>query len=196
MSRRLKDDWPNNVFRFAKGSIQQIDVSEIAAGKGLNLPQLPRGNKSHIEQLKLRNKIQLRDQPWTLRIVEAMAAVDIITRQKLETRNRIAIILLDSNFEIALKEFMVHETKLFPPSQYNAAKIQQLFKHRPDVIAEVSQKIMIPPPTLTKVRHYYDLRNKLIHERATVDIADTDVSNYRETIKELLGILFQLRLEA
>jgi hypothetical protein len=196
LSRRLKDDWPNSVFRFSKGTIEQIEVGEMNVAKSLNLPQLPRGNKSHIEQLKLRNKSQLRDQPWTLGIVEAMAAVDIITRQKLETRNRIALILLDSNFEIALKEFIVHETRLFPASQYNAAKIQQLFRHRPDVIAEVSQKIKIPPPMLTKVRHYYDLRNKLIHERATVDITDTDVSNYRETIEELLGILFQLRLEA
>ena len=196
LSRRLKDDWPNSVFRFTKGTIQEIEVDEVTAGKGLNLPALPRGNKSHIEQLKIRNKVQLRDQPWTLGIVEAMAAVDIIRRQKLETKNRIALILLDSNFEIALKEFIVHNTNLFPPSQYNATKIQQLFKNRSDVIAEVSKKVAIPSTILTKIRHYYDLRNKLIHERATVDITDTDVTNYRTTIEELLGVLFQLRLKA
>jgi len=56
-----------------------------------------------------------------------MAAVDVITRQRLETKNRIALMLLDSNFEIALKEFIVHRDDLFPPSQYGKAVIQKLF---------------------------------------------------------------------
>lgn len=33
---------------------------------------------------------------------------DLIGRQKFETKNRTALILLDSNFEIALKEFIVN----------------------------------------------------------------------------------------
>jgi hypothetical protein len=52
--------------------------------------------------------------PWAVGLVESMAAVDVITRQGFDTKNRIALILLDSNFEIALKEFIVSRTDLFP----------------------------------------------------------------------------------
>ncbi len=53
-----------------------------------------------------------------------------------------------------------------------------------------------PANLLDKVRHYYGLRNKLIHERATVGITDNDVANYRTTIEEVLSILFKLRFTA
>lgn len=57
-----------------------------------------------MEQLKAWNKRQIHEQPWTLGLVEAFAAIEIVSRQKLQTKSRIALILLDSSFEIALKE--------------------------------------------------------------------------------------------
>jgi len=131
--------------------------------------------------------------PWTVGLVEAMAAVDMITRQRLDTRNRIALILLDSNYEIALKEFIVSRTDLFPPHTYTDAKIAQLFARRTDVINEVTRHVTIPAPLLAQARHYYNIRNKLIHERATVGITDADVESYRTTVQKVLRILFKLK---
>jgi hypothetical protein len=190
LSRRLKNEWDKKVFKFKKGEIQVIDPVDAQQGKKLVLPPLPKVNKPHFEVLRAKNKTQIRDQPWTLGLVEAIAAVDIIARQKLETKNRIALILLDSNFEIALKEFIVHKTDLFPPSQFN---IQQLFEKRQRVIDAVSKKVQIDPKLLDKAKHYYGLRNKLIHERATVSITDSDVEIYREAIEKILAILFGLQ---
>lgn len=189
LSRRLKNEWDKKVFKFENGAIQEIDPVTAEAGKRLVLPPLPKVNKPHFEVLKAKNKQQIRDQPWTLGLVEAMSAVDIIGRQKLETRNRIALILLDSNFEIALKEFIVHRTDLFPLKKVD---IQQLFERRYLVIKAVSQQVKIDSTLLEKAKHYYELRNKLIHERATVSITDTDVDNYRETIELILNKLFNL----
>jgi len=157
------------------------------------LPPLPRVNKPQVEKLKSRNKAQIHAQPWTLGLVEAMAAVDVVTRQRLETKNRIALMLLDSNFEIALKEFIVHRDDLFPPSQYGKAVIQKLFDNRSDVITAITQKVALPKPLLTKAQHFYNIRNKLVHERATVEPTDTDVDTYRSTIEKILTTLFGLR---
>jgi len=153
---------------------------------------LPRVNKPHVEQLKAKNKQQIQEKPWTLGLVEAMAAVDIIGRQHLETQNRIALILLDSNFEIALKEFIVHRTDLFDPRIYTDAKIAEIFKSRHKVISTVITKLPVEAVLLEKARHYYDLRNKLIHERATVGIINRDVDNYRDVIEKILHNLFGL----
>lgn len=187
LSRRTKDDWPGKVFRYTTGDIEPVDSVDPASGRKLILPPLPRVNKPHVEQLKARNKKQIRQQPWTLGLVEGMAAVDVITRQRFETKNRIALILLDSNFEIALKEFIVHRTDLFPNANLN-----HLFERRQRVIDAVAEKVTLPRTQLDKAKHYYGLRNKLIHERATVDITNYDVDTYRETVQEILSRLFNL----
>lgn len=193
LSRRLRHQWDSLVFPYREGSVERLNPTEIKPGRRLSLPALPRVKRSHVEHLKERNKKVLRDSPWTLGLVEGIAAVDVIQRQRLQTRNRIALILLDSNFEIALKEFIVHRIDLFPPQIYNDAKIHQLFRKRQDVIAEVTQKISIPARILTRAGHYYLSRNKLVHERATVDVTEEDVENYRSTLQELLKILFGLK---
>jgi hypothetical protein len=193
LSRRLKANWDGKVFRYTTGEILEIKPEDVTAKYPLVLPPLPRVNKPHVEKLKSKNKAQIRDQPWTLGLVEALGAVEIITRQRLETKNRIALILLDSNFEIALKEFIVHRHDLFPAQQFPGAAIQALFGKRHQVVAAVTAKIAIPKRLLDKAQHYYELRNKLIHERATVSVTDTDVDNYRSTIEKILGILFKLK---
>jgi hypothetical protein len=81
--------------------------------------------------------------PWTIGLVEAMGLVEVIGKQKLETKNRAALILLDSNLEIALKEFIVNRTDLFPPHTYNDAKILQVFARRSLVINEITAHVNI-----------------------------------------------------
>ena len=83
---------------------------------------------------------------------------------------------------------------MFPAHIYTDAKIKTLFARRHDVIAEVAKKITIPQTFIEKTKHYYGIRNKLIHERATVGITDTDIDNYDDTIREILKILFGLDL--
>ena len=128
-------------------------------------------------------------------LVEAMDAVDLIERYQLETKNRIALILLDSNFEIALKEFIVHRKDLFPAHEFNDAKLHQLFSKRTEVIKAVRSKISIADDIIRVANHYYEQRNKLIHERATVNVGDSDIRIYRATVESVLNTLFNLQFE-
>lgn len=194
LSRRLKHDWDGQVYAYPKGKMESISPGDILSNRKIVLPKLPRVRKlPRIEVLKEANKTVLQNQPWTLGLVEALGLVDIITRQSLDTRNRAALILLDSNFEIGLKEFIVNRTDLFPPQVYNDAKIATLFKARHQVINEVKAHVTLAPTLLSKVNHYYNLRNKLIHERATVGITDAQVDDYRKTIEQVLKLLFKLK---
>lgn len=114
LSRRLKDNWEQAVYRHKSGIVEEIDPVPSGASLRSHLPPLPRARKPALEKLKSKNKRQIERMPWTLGLVEAMGAIELIDRQNLETKNRISIILLDSNFEIALKEFIVHRTDFFP----------------------------------------------------------------------------------
>src|SRR5690606_6075206 len=106
LSRRLKGNWEGEVFRYGSGRAESVTTPNPSVKNPLILPPLPKVNKPYAEELTARNRRQVNDKPWTLGLVESIAAIDILGRQKLETRSRIALLLLDSTFEISLKEFI------------------------------------------------------------------------------------------
>ena len=70
LSRRLKNDWDGEVFQYPKGQTNIIDPAEIATGKKITLPDLPRTrNQSVMVDLKERNKTVLEKQHWTLGLI-------------------------------------------------------------------------------------------------------------------------------
>lgn len=194
LSRRLKHQWDSEVFSHTKGVIKTIDSAIAQSNKKKVFPKPPSShNPSHIEILKASNKTLITDKPWTLGLVEAMGVVELISRQKYETKNRVALILLDSNFEIALKEFIVSRKDLFPAHTYTNVKLATLFSKRTDVIKEVQVHAKFPNKLLLKVNHFYDLRNNLVHQRASVLITDEQVDDYRKTIERVLKTLFGIK---
>ena len=194
LSRRLKHQWDSEVFSHTSGDIETIDATEALSSKKKILPKLPSTrHPSHIEVLRQYNKTLMSDKPWTTGLIEAMGLVDLIIRQKYETKNRTALILLDSNFEIALKEFIVHRKDLFPSHKYTNSMLTTLFGQRTNVMKEVQAHAKFPKKLLDKVNHYYDIRNSLIHQRASVLITDEQVADYRKTIERVLNKLFKVK---
>lgn len=188
LSRRLRGRWEEEVFAHRAGKPLELKVRDVKQIKRSHLP-LPKVVKHRIDHLRENNVRIMKDQPWTVGLVEAIAAVDLIRRQKFQTKNRIALLLLDSSFEIALKEFIVH-TEGF---DLGGRSYEQVFSRRESVIKVIQQQQTIDRVTLRKIRHYYDKRNKLVHEEATQDPTDEDVANYEETVQEILTQLFNIQ---
>lgn len=195
LSRRLKDDWPRNVTEYDTGSVEMTQPVETGFGRRLRLPDLPRETRPRGTKQKRKNQTIMDQQPWTIGLVEAIDAIDILERSQLETKNRLALLLLDSDFEIGLKEFMVHRTDLFPKREFSDAKIRQLFSNRSEVIKMVRAKIRIPQDIVNLADHYYEMRNKFVHERATLDPSDSDILKYRSVVQRVLTTLFNLEFE-
>jgi len=194
LSRRTKHNWDSEVLAHKKGSIEPLKSNEILSSKKIVLPKLPRVRaKPRITVLLETNEKLIDAKPWTRGLVEAMGLVDLVTKQGLDTQNRAALILLDSNFEIGLKEFIVNRKDLYPLKTYNDAFISNLFQNRTNVINVVTQHIKLTTPTLNKITYYYSLRNKLIHERATVGITDRQIEDYRKLVERVLKKLFGLK---
>jgi len=192
LSRRMKNDREDGVYAHTSGSIQSVDPQAIGKSRAV-LPKLPEGRRKHTDSLKDRNKTVISNAPWTLGLVEAMGLVDIIERQKLDTKNRAALILLDSNFEIAMKEFIVNRQDLYPAHIYNDAKILDIFKSRHKVINEVTPHVPQLSALLPKINHMYTLRNKLVHERATVGITDGQIVEFKKVVGQALKLLFGIK---
>ena len=188
LSRRLRGSWDTEVFEHKAGKPLELKVRDVQEIKKSHLPPLPKVLKRRIDHLRESNLQIMREQPWTVGLVEAVAAVDLIRHQKYQTKNRIALLLLDSSFEIALKEFVVHTEGL----DLGGKTLENLFQRRGAVIDVVQKKVKIDSTTVRKIEHYYRLRNKLVHERATGDVTDEDIDNYAETVQHVLTMLFSL----
>jgi len=147
----------------------------------------------YADKVKQANKQIGEEKPWTVGLYEGIAAVKLILRQKFEQRNRIAIVLLDSTLEIALKEYLVHESGRY----YTPSDLTNLFQtNRHNVQNEVKKFAKgIDEATWKKVIFYNNLRNRLIHERAGAGITDKEVNDYLDTVQKVLNRLFELRFD-
>jgi histidine kinase/DNA gyrase B/HSP90-like ATPase len=196
LSRRFKKDWPNNVVRYDEGDIEIQPAEQVTDAGHLWLPELPKDRRPRGARNRAANRQQTERQPWTVGLVEALDAIDVIERQNLDTKNRFALILLDSNFEIALKEYIVNRPQLFPPHEFTNAKLSVLFERRTEVVKTVRAKVAIPDELVEKANYYYSVRNSLIHQRATANPTDADIRGYRTVVQQLLNILFDIQFDA
>jgi len=117
-------------------------------------------------------------------------AADLIGKQHFEQRNRIALIVLDSTLEIAFKEFLVHDSGTY----YTDSQLVVIFKTRHSVHTEIQKYVKIDAVVWKKIQHYSDIRNKLIHQRATAGVTDSEIADFREIVQSTLKKLYKLKL--
>lgn len=192
LSRRLAGDWPESVFKYQTGKIIDIDVTDFNSTSKSYLMELPSVNVKYIDEVKTKNSTISKAKPWTKGIYESIIAVDYISKQRIETKNRIALLILDSSLEISFKEYLVNDTS----KHYTDKELLDLFKARHLVVNEIKKYISLKEITdedWKKIKYYYDLRCKLVHERATVDITDTQLKDLRQVVEKVMKKLFKLK---
>jgi hypothetical protein len=186
LSRRFMGHWPEKVFKYKTGKTENISISDFPAVTHLRLPPLPKSKPRYGDRVKQANIQVAKTKPWVVGLYESIIAVDLIFKQKLEQKNRICLILLDSTLEIAFKEFLVNESG----QPYNDRRLLEIFEKRDSVHTEVKRFKTINADTWKKISYYYRARCKLVHERASVSITDEEVREYREVVESVLAELF------
>jgi len=192
LSRRLSKTKDADVFQYASGTIRELRLDQVDSIQAVSLPPLPKVRKDRVEHLLASNRVLIREKPWTLGLVESIAAVELISRQKnLQTKNRIALLLLDSALEIGLKEYLVHQKR----AEIREADLQRFFRSggRPEAWIKVKE-ILLPdtvgPVVETNIEHFYRIRNKLVHQIATTEPTTNDVQSARDAVERVLALLF------
>jgi len=190
LSRIWVGDWDNKVFKHKTGTIKDVAVTDFPTARKSYLPPLPRSRPRYGEVIAQKNRRIASRKPWTKGLYEGVIAADLISKQRLEQRNRIALIVLDSTLEIGFKEYLVNESG----TPYGDARLLQLFKNRSDVHKEIQKySVKISKDTWKKIEHYYQLRCKLVHEKATAGISDSQIEDFRKVVEGVLQKLYNLK---
>lgn len=189
LSRRLEGKWPEKVFKYTKGKIINVQIDDFPTAKKSYLPDLPASKPRYPDLIKQANKTVVKDKPWSKGLYEGIVAVDLLFKRRLDEKNRICLILLDSTIEIAFKEYLVNDSGEY----YSNSQIKSLFEKRHLVHKEVKKFIELKESIWKKINFYYNLRCKLIHERATVGIPDDQIEDFRDVVEKVLKKLFDLK---
>ncbi len=151
-------------------------------------PPLPKSRPRYGDIITQKNKRLATQKPWTRGLYEGVIAADLISKQRLDQRNRIVLIVLDSTLEIAFKEYLVNDSG----ARYSDSKLLQLFGNRTQVHSEVKRFAKISDVDWGKIEHYYRMRCKLVHERATIAVDDKAIQDFRSLVERVLGKLYGL----
>lgn len=191
LSRSLEGSWSSEVFKYTTGNIISLNDFKFPSSRRLNFPPVPKSKLRYEDELKQSNREIMNDKPWTKGLVSGIVAADLIGNKKFDEKNRISLIILDSTLEIAFKEFLVNDSGTI----YSDAQLVTLFKNRKDVVNEIKRYIVLSNKIWKKIKYYYDLRCKLIHERASAGINDSQIQDYTNIVQIVLKKMFKLNFK-
>jgi hypothetical protein len=191
LSRRLKHDWDDAVFQYTRGKMESREPQEGPTGFRTVLPELPRARgPSYMDQLQSRNDRALTRRPWIRGVLDSLGIIDLVARSRLQTRNRSLLVLLDSNFELALKDYIVSKIDSFSPTEFSDDRLAQLIDDRRQLLSVVASNAKIlTSDKISLCMHYYGLRRSLVTSRITPAISDSEVSGYRELSEGIIKAL-------
>lgn len=192
LSRIWMGEWPDKVFQYDSGAPIDIAITDFPAVKKSYLPPMPKSRPRFGDLVATVNQKVAKEKPWVRGLYEGVIAADLIAKQPLEQGNRIALIVLDSTLEIAFKEFLVNDSGTY----YSDAKLLEVFKTRHSVQTEIKKYVKLSEATWKKIAHFSNLRNKMIHQRATAGINDNEIEDFRGVVEAVLKKLYKLKFTA
>lgn len=187
VSRGLQGKWDKEVFPFTTGHVVTENLDTLVGIPKSYLPTPPASRQKWHQKVIAANSSILSQKPWARGLVDSVIAADLIAKHSLTQKNRISLIILDSTLEIAYKEYLVNEQNI------GIGLFKNICENRRDVQKEILKNVHIPPSTASKIDYYYKLRCDLIHQRATPNITDEQVEEYRTILEEVLQLMFGLR---
>ena len=188
VSRSLQGKWDTAVFPFKTGHVVEEQLDAIKGIPKIYLPTPPASRQKWHQKIIAANQATITTRPWSAGLLDSVIAVDLVSKLSLNQKNRIALILLDSTVEIAYKEYLVNEQNI------GATKFKNISENRVDIQLEVLKHISISPAVIKKIDNYYKLRCDLIHQRATPNVTDAQIDDYRTIVEQLLSEMFGLTL--
>lgn len=189
LSRKNEGRWKEDIFVHTKGKIEKIEDQNKKKLSNYLLG-LPRTRNNYHELVEKNNRKLEKNKPYVKGIHETVSMIPRMKKFPIRSKSRLILIVLDSTLEIAFKEYLIYESE----DHYNDEKLNTIMKSRHKVHTEI-KKIFGNKIDWTRLQYFYNIRNQLVHQRATVAIDESEIEEFENIAKETLHILFGSEFE-
>ncbi len=193
LARKFANNADENIYQYTSGTIDKVELKPNDTVKLYPLPT-PQKQASYQAIVKEKNKKVAESKPWVIGLYEGIILADELFNSNFSNKNRFALIITDSTFEIAIKEFLVHVVAKKPPV-IGSARLTAILLTRTQVEAEVKRHLgsKISARDWVLLDHYYKMRCNLIHQVAILEVKDSDIEKHRRLVEKVLSIMFRLQ---
>lgn len=184
VSRSLQGKWDTEIFQYKTGHVIEEKLDTITSIPKSYLPTPPASKQKWHQKVIKTNTLIVAQKPWVAGLLDSIIAVDLIFKHSLSQKNRICLVVLDSAVEIAYKEYLLNEKSI------GISAFEKIAKNRAEIEKEVGK--YLTGLDFKKINYYYKLRCDLIHQRATPNITDDQIEDYRVIVEKVLQDMFGL----
>lgn len=190
LSKSLQQDFDEKIAPYHQGTVEIKKLPPTQTIRPSYLPKIPPRVPNYQDEVLELNRSLADAKPWVRGLYEGILAFVVVEKQmRLEQRNRILLIILDSTLEIAFKEYLANEI----PNPLGDEKLSQLFNNRQTVHAEMEKYVLPGDQIWTRIKYFYRLRCDLIHKRANAGLSDETIESFRKDVIKILSKAFKIR---
>ncbi|MEK6890377.1 MAG: hypothetical protein AABX35_04275 [Nanoarchaeota archaeon] len=120
--------------------------------------------------------------PWIRGLIDGLTATKMLNKTILPSKNRLALIILDSTLEIAFKDFLIYEKKIKKENLEFREKLHKIVKNNTSFDKEVWDR----------VEFYYQLRCGLYHEESAKTLSDDYIDEFYEIVEFFIDEIFNI----
>lgn len=125
--------------------------------------------------------------PWLPGVIDTLVGAAVIRGSAIPSRNRLAVILIDSAFETACRAFLQYKARV---------KLADNHKHRENLVSTVRSKLPdIDEAVWDSINFYYaEIRCDFYHQSAGKTITDVAILDYAETVEFVINKAFDIEV--
>jgi hypothetical protein len=122
--------------------------------------------------------------PWLLGLIEALKCVALIKSSNLQTRNRLALLMLDSTLEIGIRQYLVNVKKIILDDKQH--------RHRDTLMRIAKNNIKLEEEVWDHLSYFWNTRNPQYHQEANVVVTDAVYEEFQDIVVHILKLIYNL----
>lgn len=186
VAKSYSDDLKSGIFQYSSGKIEYSKIDSVKLMRN-KLPEPNRIRHDQVQKIKSVNKILESKKPYTRGLHEAIGIIDKVKKLNIDSRSRIAVIILDSTLEISFKNYLVYDSGKY----YSDDDLKKIFNSRHSVHNEIKRYSDFKDSIdWNKIEYYYKIRNSFVHSRADMIVNDDCVDEFESIVQGTITLLF------
>ncbi len=191
LSRTWMGEWPEKVFAYPEGEIEEHPIAESIAANRSFLPDPPPSRPRLPQRVAKRNQALARRNPWVVPLYEGVVAAVGLVKQPLEHANWLALNLLHVTLTAAIKEYVLRAAD----EEITNKDLRTLLSSS-SVDARLRSLVPLGDVRWSEIEVLRGRIDDLTYSRTTPNVGINELLQAEALVRKVLKSLFRIETEA